>query len=213
MRMRNALHRILLVGAVAATTLLAVSVAAPEPAGAAPKLRCAGGKTVVRTKALRIFTKVNRETSHPDYYGCLYRKRTAFRLNVRDDYGVSVDRRRLLISGRYVALVQHLGSGAGSDTDIVIVTDLATGRALEGPGSTNEGDSVLDLVLKANGSAAFILEREVPGGLEHEVFIITPAGSRLVDQGLDIDPESLKLSPDGRLVTYSKAGVRVIVEF
>lgn len=102
--------------------LLIGMLAYPDPAVGAVtlKLRCpgAGGKTIVRTPQARVFTRVSpdlRDPRTPDYYGCLYRRKTAFRISLLDDY-VTVGNRTIRLAGRYVAFGQTLSCAAcGSD--------------------------------------------------------------------------------------------------
>lgn len=189
-----------LVGALA----LLIGSFTPDMAGAAPALSCpgAGGKTVVRTKSVRVFTLPGRFSTNRDYYACLYREKRAFRITLIDYEGPTVNRRSIRLAGRYVALVQ---SAAIQDTssEFVVVRDLVTGRAAyAGP---RPFGMVRNLVLKRTGSAAFIYE---PSDDVRQLRVASATGDMIVDQGQDIDPGSLELSPDRRSVTYLKAGER-----
>lgn len=197
--------------------MLALLVSYPAPADAALtlKLRCpgAGGKTIVRTQQARVFTRVSpyfREPDNPDYYACLYRRKTAFRISLIDDYGVLVENRTIRLAGRYVALAQNIGCGGchSSLGDRVVIRSLASGRALYvGPKGDVNG-SVRDIVLKPSGTAAFIYRIPTAPPERVEVRIATASGDRVVEAGVDIDQTSLELSPDRRSVTYLKAGER-----
>lgn len=189
---------------------LALLASSPAPAAAALtlKLRCpgAGGKTIVRTSQARVFTRVSpyfREPGNPDYYGCLYRRKTAFRISLIDYYGVVVQDETIRAAGRYVALVQDRGSADLDAGDDLVVRDLVSGRAVYAGPRRRVGE-VTDLVVKPNGVAAFIYER----GPVREVRLTRLGGDSVVNQGPDLDPTSLELSPDGRSVTYLKAGQR-----
>lgn len=149
---------------------------------------------------------------HPDWYGCLYRRKTAFRISLVDDYGVIVDRKLVRLSGRYVALAQNLGcGGCASDLgDRLVVRDLATGHVVSVGARDGFGD-VLDVVLTPHRSAAFFY---LKGGVV-QVRVTTRRGSRIIDQGRaigspDQEPafDSLELGSDGRSVTYRKDGAR-----
>lgn len=217
--LRNA-PRPFLVGAL----MLLGGLSSPAPADAALtlKLRCpgAGGKTVVRTSEVRIFTRVSpyfREPDNPDYYGCIYRRKKAFRVSLIDSYGVVVEEDLIRLAGRYVALVQDIGSAGDCDTgDEVVVRDLATGRAVYlGPRGLN-GD-VRDMTVKPNGVTAFTYETFPgvgplpPDEQARRLTQIRVASSKsdiVVDQGPDIDPTSLELSAESGSVTYLKAGER-----
>lgn len=93
--------------------------------------------------------------------------------------------------------------------------DLATGRAVyRGPGVNGE---VRDIVVKPNGVTAFMFETfqgvgaPPPGEPARpltQVRVATSTSDRVVDQAQDVDPTSLELSPDGRSITYLKAGER-----
>lgn len=190
-----------LVGALA----LLVGLFASDTAGAAPKLRCpgAGGKTVLRTKAVRVFTLPGRFSTNRDYYGCVHRKGRAFRISLIEYEGVIIDKRSIRVTGRYVALVQTIPL-QDTSADLVVVRSLVTGRATHVRPRRVLG-RVRDLVVKPTGSVAFIHD---PSNAVRQLRVTTTNGETVVDQGPDIDPTSLELSPDGRSVTYLKAGER-----
>lgn len=192
-----------LVGALA----LVIGFFAPDTAGAASTLRCpgAGGKTVVRTKSVRVFTLPGRFSTNRDYYACLYRKKKAFRITLIDYGGSDVHRRSIRLAGRYVALVQNAAI-QDTSSEFVVVRDLTTGRAVyAGP---RPFGMVRDLVLKRTGSTAFIYEPSDDVRQLRVTGATGATGDMIVDQGQDIDPLSLELSPDRTLVTYLKAGER-----
>lgn len=197
----RALASLGLVGAV----LLLGGLAAPEPANAASRLRCpgAGGKTVLRTKAVRIFTLPGRFSTNRDYYGCLYSAKSAFRISLIDYDGPTVPRRSIRLAGRYVALVQDYVL-QDTSSDFVIVRDLMTGRSVY-VGPRRVFGRVRDLVLKRTGSMAFVHE---PFNDVRQLRVTKATGDTIVAQGQDIAPTSLELSSDRRSVTYLKAGER-----
>jgi hypothetical protein len=118
-----------------------------------------------------------------------------------------------------VGYVQHFPSAAGGDNVEVTVRDLVTGRVLRGfSGSESNLDSslpVFDLVVKRNGSAAWI-SRDRPfnsdgslGEIENQVHVADVSGRRrIVDRGAGIEPRSLELTPDRRAIVYTKDAER-----
>lgn len=148
-------------------------------------------------------------------FGCSDRSRHSYRLSQLGEFGLAeVDRRLLVLSGHFVAYVQGFASAAGGDNREVTVRSLATGRVVHRfSGSASNYDSslrVFDLVLKRNGSAAWISEDEVADSrdrMENQVHLVDRSGRRQVlDRGPDIDPTSLTLSADRRTVSWTRAG-------
>jgi hypothetical protein len=80
----------------------------------------------------------------------------------------------------------------------VIVRDLRTGRTVHreptgaGKGESDGVGATTALVVKSNGSVAWIVNAEGEGG--PEVHVVDTTGSRLVARGTDIDPTSLALA-------------------
>lgn len=210
--------------------LAAVGLLAIDPPGAAASHGCsARGKTVLHTPESRIFLRRrDRRDSDSDfnYFGCFNRKGSTYRLNLDDEYGNLVERFRL--SGRYAAIVQAFGSGAGPDTDRLVITDLVSGRRLYfGPregsslGELEGGSGITDFLLKRNGSAAFVQPGSVatPSVAGYaltptvRVFTVTAAGERVAAQSPRIATRSLRLSKDRRSLTYIEADQRRSVSF
>lgn len=188
----------------AATLALLSSTAATESASATSRGSCSslGGQTVLRTRTVRIFTLPGRFSTNRDFYGCLARRGSPFRLSLVEYEGVIVNKRLIRVAGRYATLVQTIPSQDTSG-DLVVVRSLTTGRAVYvGPRGTL--GMVRDVVSTPTGAAAFIYD---PGAAVREVRVTRPKDIA-VDHGPDIDPNSLELSRDGRSVIYVKAGER-----
>ncbi|MGI8439182.1 MAG: hypothetical protein ACR2NV_03115 [Thermoleophilaceae bacterium] len=184
--------------------------------------------TVVRSSEARVFSKrvylTSRETDGAAGYrlvdyGCHYGKRATYRLPQQGEFGITaIPRAPLALSGRFVGYVQRFSSAAGGDNVEVTVRNLVTGRVLHGfSGSESNFDSsfpVFDLVVKRNGSAAWISEdRSNPDGspreTENQVHVADVSGQRrIVDRGAGIEPRSLELTPDCRAIVYTKDAER-----
>ena len=185
--------------------------------------------TVVRSSEARVFRKrvylTFRETDGaPGYrlvdYGCHYGKRATYRLAQLAEFGIAgIPRAPLALSGRFAGYVQRFPSAAGGDNVEVTVRNLVTGRILRRfSGSESNFDSslpVFDLVVKRNGSAAWISEDRSsnPDGslrqIENQVHVADARGRRrIVDRSAGIEPQSLELTPDRRAITYTRDGER-----
>ena len=88
--------------------------------------------------------------------------------------------------------------------------DLRNGKLVRSASSTDSGlpgntDRLTDLVLKSNGSLAWIVDIGSSVGSNRQVIAVDSSGRRLLDSGGDIDPESLTLR--GSTLTWTKSGV------
>lgn len=186
---------------------IAILVAGPAsgvPLGpstnAQAQARCSPSGTVVaRTSRVLIFKRGGPGTpsSNPQYYGCLPRGRIV-RLSLPDEFGVIVDTVR--VAGRFVALDQNRGTATDLGTcDQVVIRSAGGGRPrFVGPETCN-GDAG-DLVLKPNGSAAFLYGRGPT-----EVHVVSRGRDSVVDRGR-IAARSLALTFNRRFITYVKDG-------
>lgn len=183
----------------AAPSLVLVLIVLPEPAGAITRSGCPKeGKTVLRTKEARLFTRGGL-TAAQGFNGCLLPTGRAYRVSLLDDYGVSVNANLIRLSGRFAAISQNIGA-VESGPDRVVVRNLANGHVRYlGPRGTF--GLVRDLVVKRNGSVAFIYAERTT-----QVYVVTRAGQRLVDEGPGIDETSLELDVGRTAVTYTKFG-------
>ena len=150
---------------------------------------------------------------------CAYRYGIPYRLNQRDDYYddgfMRLDRRLLRLAGTLTASVQTPSCGACETTNqFVSLRTLRTGRVLRiaprhfEADSQDEVDAVTGLVLKRNGSLAFIYRRSPftsgpgLGPPSYQVYAETSRGEQILDSGPQIDPSSLTLSTDHRTIYW-----------
>jgi hypothetical protein len=183
--------------------VIAYSVAAIAPvAGAADTGRCASSAstTVYRSSEGRIFKK------RGHLYSCSYREGRKFRLvesgfRGEDRYGP------FRVHSRYAAYVYRPSCGAcESNGAYVLVQDLHTGKhrtfvsAMGGrPVEPADGiaQRVTDLVLKQNGSVAWIVVQTdnatSPATTRVQVRARDSNGGRRLDESLEIDRDSLRL--------------------
>ena len=185
-----------------------VTVPTAQPASAAPRGKCrtssttGGAKIVRRTSAVVVFSK------RLAVYGCAYSGGPVAPL-LDEGGGINTAgtavKARLQIAGRYVAYTTR-GSGIGDEFDRVVVWDLKAGR------DTTEAASnfVRSLVVKTNGSVAWVQGSTVRDSdatrpvLEvREVSQAAYDGDLLLYRGVDVDPQSLALSPDRSKVTWN----------
>jgi len=108
------------------------------------------------------------------------------------------------LEGRYVAYATF-GSAIGDEFDRVVVFDLRRGRVKFESGAV----FVTSLVLKKNGSVAWIQDSEVQSADRdaplyevHEISAVDLQGDLLLDRGHGIDPKSLAKSSDGESVSW-----------
>jgi hypothetical protein len=182
---------------------ISCSIAGLAPAaGAADTRRCAsaGSTTVYKSAEGRIFKK------RGHYYSCSYREGKKFRLvesgfRGEDRYGP------FRVRSRYAAYTYRPSCGAcESNGAYVLVQDLRTGHhrtfvSAMGGGAVGPPDGiaqrVTDLVLKSNGSVAWIVvqtdNRTSPATTRVQVRARDSNGGRRLDESLAIDRDSLRL--------------------
>jgi hypothetical protein len=132
----------------------------------------------------------------PYTYACLFSEDERYLLGRNwDDESIEIPR----LTAPYVAYV----SRATACCSAVDVRDLRDGALLRSAraSETMPGQDVTDLVLKANGSVAWIVDL-APDGVE--VVAVDSSGRRLLDSGPDVELRSLELN--GSTVTWRKAG-------
>lgn len=142
-------------------------------------------------------------------YACLYAQGRPRRL-IDEGGGIKVGRGGdvgVKLAGRYVAYATY-GSGIGDEVDRLYVYDISAGRPLIVEGTSSY---IAAIVLKANGSAAWIQGATIYGGdqdaplLElRKVSLPERQGNVLLDMGVGIS--ALKLSADGKSVTWKRDG-------
>lgn len=190
--------------AVAAATA-AILLPAP-PADATHGCSSSGAKLRQRTVEARVFTKgAFREERVPLYWACAEAKGSIYRLNPRGEFGPT-EIFRTALSGHFVAFARddRCGACSGFFTH-VIVKSLFSGRDLyreAAPADQEEGDGgVTALVVKRNGSVAWLARDFTGGDEETQVVARDGDGRRLLDRGPGIAPGSLALS-ENRATIY-----------
>jgi hypothetical protein len=169
-------------------------------------------KTDLRNDGGRVFEQllgIGGGVFLPHVYACLFstNKRILLGRNWDDEM---IEQPRL--AEPYVA---YLNTGSMSRSAAITVRDLRDGHVLRDrlQPSLESSDYytqrvrlVTSLVLKANGSVAWIVDRQAfadqPRTLD--VVAVDSAGRRLLDRGADIEPESLTLT--GSTLTWRKGG-------
>jgi len=147
----------------------------------------------------------------PHVYACL------FSTNKRVPLGRNWDDERIelpRLTEPYVAYVS-IGCGLAGCSPSIMVRDLRDGRLLrnhlepsfETQPERTPARNVTSLVLKANGSVAWIVDRLAFMGLPHSIDVVAvdSTGRRVLDSGLDVDPTSLALT--GSTLTWRKGGI------
>ena len=187
-----------------AACFLTVVAETPEAASgsSARSAKCdsLGSKTVIRTRAVRIFRK-NGKT-----YGCHLDRGRAYALGDHPDL-VDVGLYHFRAAGPVVAY-ELLKQDRQELTSNVLARDLRTGRRLRR--AFQGAAQVTDLELRPTGSTAYIVELPFASPSQYEVRIAPRAlplfESTLLDSGADVDPRSLVLR--GTTLYWTRGGVR-----
>ena len=141
-------------------------------------------------------------------YGCTYKQRRSYRLGYFPSEGtcsssgcISIQHETL--SGPLVAY-EFSTTGIEGGTFLIIVRDLRNGHVLHrvptGTPRPQNASSVVGagiattIVLKTDGSVAWINERPLGEATEYQVHALDKTGSRLLATGIDIGSHSLALS-------------------
>jgi hypothetical protein len=166
-------------------------------------------KTDLRNGDGRVFEQLRLLTGefYPHTYACLFSVNRRVLLGRNwDDETIETPR----LTAPYVAYVS-IECGVGSCTPSIAVRDLRDGalfRHLEVSSESLPGRprDVESLVLKANGSVAWIVSRAGFMGSPSAVDVIAvdTTGRRVLDSGVDVDPKSLALT--GSTLTWRKGG-------
>jgi hypothetical protein len=196
-------RRRLVAGAAALVVISLAPLASVEARGLS---RCAsaGSKTIVASEAARVYRKGT------TVYGCLYSVGRKFRLGTAEDLLTDVAYvSPIRLAGRFVAYSQGQSGRDGYSADLS-VRDLRTGRIVRdwqggGPGGrfgTEESYGVSDVVLKRNGSVAWLNDRSRLGDRSHMFYLYKSDADGdlvLLDSGPGIEPGSLALSSGSRV--------------
>jgi hypothetical protein len=218
-----------LIAALVGAAALVASTAGSAGAGAA--VRCAlpsSAHLLKRTNEAVVYAKRMHVRGAP-YPGtatvaCAYRSGIPYRLNQRDDYFADgftkLDPRSVVLAGTIAATIQDPGCGACDATNqFVSVRGLRTGR-VTATGPRVRSDESVDsigtvpaLVLKRNGSFAFIYKltpwrppARPSGPPSYRVYTESDGRERIVERSAAIDPRSLRLSPDQQTITWLDGG-------
>jgi hypothetical protein len=213
----------------------ALLLLAAAPAAASHGCRTStskGAEILAQSRDAVVFAK---DKTHPTLgtqairYGCVFSTGTTHRLTPFTDFDNTFA--NLTLAGRYAAFSWDVEEGAGSTTNHTLyVYDLKTGRVERQVGDVAPGDPqgadsstpVYAIVLKRNASVAWTAsfmrktgEEPVPGGHRdiietiHQVHKIENEAADVrtkVDEGTDIEPDSLALSSSHRKVFWSRGG-------
>jgi hypothetical protein len=123
---------------------------------------------------------------------------------------VSVSRETL--AGPIVAYERHFTPLVGPESSLIVVRDLRTGRLLhsapaETPGTPRPNLApmrIAAIVLKGDGSVAWIVETGNDSVPYYQLHAIDRSGSRVLANAYSIEPRSLALSED--FLTWSQGG-------
>jgi hypothetical protein len=193
------MHARRLIPFLAALALVALVPAAPADAAKAkrklPRCTARGDTTWNRTTAARVY-----EVGGDDHalYGCMYDTGRRHLLTSWSDCGCSAGDESpptTWLTGRFVAIRSVSCPPGGVPAQCaggLSVIDIRTGKSIHMAGAAPS-----DLVLKRNGSIAYVI------GLQ--VVRADATGVKVVDQGSGIEPDSL--AANGRLVYWTRAGV------
>jgi hypothetical protein len=198
-----------------ATALVSIAVvvagyAAPggHAAGKAPSCSPKGSRIIAATAKARVFEKrVMRDTHVRATYGCLLSRRRPVRFLV-PDFPTGYDPIRL--AGHFVAYGSYSDCAADyCDPNNVMVEDLSNGKRTFADGSDLEVANVTSLVLRANGSVAWIQTSFSKIGESLEGFTVAKAEhgkpAVVLATGEDVDPGSLALA--GKTLYWTQAGM------
>ena len=155
--------------------------------GAARQRRCTPrrSRTVTASAVARVFELPNNEL-----YACLYSRPRSVFVGTTDDCDEDSIGRDHVLAGRFVAWVRQ-ECRVTVDAETVHVDDLKTGERVHA--TQADGVLVRRLVVNTKGSVAWI----AAAGDQLQVWRadrVTGLNGELVDQGVDVDPDSLALA-------------------
>ncbi len=216
----STVRRWALVVAVAGLSTYATGVSSAANENRAPRPRCPppGAHVIARDRALRVYSIGPRSSS--EYAVRVCRRSTSASLTLLPARSQLHFPRhhsigQFVLAGNVVGYIETQ-FGVDSGTTALIVVDAASRRTLHeiAAGHYVDGglvfsEAVTDFVVSARGSVAWITERK-KGGMkgppeERTVRVVGPAGiATIADEGITIDPVSLKLS--GHTLSWSDGG-------
>ena len=193
-----------------AITMIGVGYAATAGQAAGNGRTCSpkGSRIIAATAKARVFeTRVMRDTHTRATYGCLLSRKRPVRFLV-PDFPSGYDPIRL--AGHFVAYGSYSDCAADyCDPNNVMVEDLSNGKRTFADGSDLEVANVTSLVLRANGSVAWIQTSFSKIGESLKGFTVAKAehgqSAVVLATGEDIDPGSLALA--GKTLYWTKAGM------
>jgi hypothetical protein len=213
-------RKLFMTGAVIAVAGLVPAPAASAHHGCSAHAR--GGKITHKTRESHVFEK------NDHWYGCAAKVGRPRLLPGLDTitarrFGDGTVPTHITLSGVFVAYERYTiypAGGAGDTQTDLYVVDLRNGKVVvdedaTAPRPQTEDRWVDRIVLKRNGSVGWISTRETYGvypdfTLTYEVHrhSLDPAapGRATLDEGTDIDRESLRLSADRRAMTWTRGG-------
>ena len=172
--------------------------------------------TLAATKTVRVYRVAARYSDR--VYACRYatRRRTFLGEEIDASPGSAIGVRNVRIAGGYVAFT-HETAGSTGNVSRAKVIDTRTGRTIRfarrgflgEEGERYEGALGADAVVTARGTAAFIFEL-YDRGYENRRYAVAildgpaPESVRWVDEGADIDHDSLELR--GGRVEWRRTG-------
>jgi hypothetical protein len=195
---------------VAAVLGLALAPAGASASAAKAKRTCypAHSTTLAASKSVRVYQTrgVSRDTKTHATYGCLLTAKRPHRFVVLD---FPMGFEHITIAGRFVAYAAYSDCAADyCNPNAVMVHDLKTGRRTFAEGSRVAVANVSDLVLRSDGSVAWIETSFDDNGSILQGFDVVAGGPGrapvVLDSGADVAPGSLALA--GRTVYWTRAG-------
>jgi hypothetical protein len=190
----------------AAALVPAAALLLAAPASAATRCAPRGSIGLARNAQVRVYKQPSADHTAMRYYGCVRRTGRTVRLEVAGPDQIAYGFR---LSGYVVgyAIYTQVARSEESYADVASWNIRRRKRihaapAVDGPASS----SVTKLVVAASGALSWIGRVSAdPQHFDYEVHIFDSRGNRVVDDGADIDGQSLALS--GHTVSWTRAGV------
>jgi hypothetical protein len=194
---------------VAATLALGLALVPAGASAAKAKRTCypAHSTTLAATKSVRVYQTrgFTRETKTHATYGCLLSAKRPHRFVVLD---FPEGYEHITIAGRFVAYAAYSDCAADyCNPNAVMVQDLKTGRQTFAEGTVVAVAHVSDLVLRSDGTVAWIQTSYDDNGSVKPGFDVVAGGAgrtpAVLGSGADVAPGSLALA--GRTVYWTQA--------
>jgi hypothetical protein len=194
--------------------------AAPASSGTSDRCRGARTDTLVESSVVRVYQTRATRRSEARSFAC--NRRTGRRLGIDrpasvDPTFVATDRHLPKIAGWYVAFV--LGLGAEADAEALRVIDTRTGKQLRVDSWGDEGE-LYDFHLRPTGAVAWsdttdeLGQDTRPATIFGQIKLRVPGrGVQLLDSAADVDPASLAVSGDARLIFWVSGGEARVAPF